>query len=300
MNWSEFDGTSLPGAIRFLAEQSDGQSYAADPDDAPIFVLSAGWRSGSTLVQRLIASDASVLMWGEPFEDYGIVHRLTQTIELFGPGDAHLSNSIEHLQGALSNQWIANLNPGAAALRSAHRAFFETLFSNPAKARGYRRWGCKTVRLNANHAHYLRWVFPEAKFVFLIRHPLHSFASYRGRRWFYLRPGLQVRHSRQFLGHWQKLASSFLAQSAALGALVVRYEDLKAGNPTVDALGRHLGVRINYDVLTEKIGASADKRQPTNVWTRLVLGRQLGDLCDRLGYGLSGEVRDRAAGETAS
>lgn len=42
-------------------------------EPAPIFLLSAGWRSGSTLLQRLIMSDARVLIWGEPYDECGLV-----------------------------------------------------------------------------------------------------------------------------------------------------------------------------------------------------------------------------------
>ena len=35
-------------------------------NEEPIFLLSAGWRSGSTLLQRLIMSDSNVLIWGNP------------------------------------------------------------------------------------------------------------------------------------------------------------------------------------------------------------------------------------------
>ena len=37
-----------------------------DDVDEPVFLFSAGWRSGSTLLQRLIMSDASIFVWGEP------------------------------------------------------------------------------------------------------------------------------------------------------------------------------------------------------------------------------------------
>ncbi len=37
-----------------------------EEDERPIFILSAGWRSGSTLIQRLIMSKERILIWGEP------------------------------------------------------------------------------------------------------------------------------------------------------------------------------------------------------------------------------------------
>src|SRR5215472_3770387 len=32
-------------------------------DDAPIFLLATGWRTGSTLLQRVFATDARLLLW---------------------------------------------------------------------------------------------------------------------------------------------------------------------------------------------------------------------------------------------
>src|SRR5262245_32576620 len=66
-NTTEFDGSKLREAIRFLESQPGNRFDENEDGAAPIFLLSSGWRSGSTLVQRLINSDSSVLMWGEPF-----------------------------------------------------------------------------------------------------------------------------------------------------------------------------------------------------------------------------------------
>ena len=37
---------------------------ASSSEDAPIFILSAGWRSGSTLLQRMLTPEC--LIWGNP------------------------------------------------------------------------------------------------------------------------------------------------------------------------------------------------------------------------------------------
>ena len=59
----------------------------ADPaDDAPIFLLSAGWRSGSTMLQRLLMSDPGVLIWGEPYDECGLVQALAGCAKAFRPG----------------------------------------------------------------------------------------------------------------------------------------------------------------------------------------------------------------------
>ena len=52
----------LDDALRWISEE------ARQDDEQPVFVLSAGWRSGSTLLQRMIMeNNRDLLMWGEPF-----------------------------------------------------------------------------------------------------------------------------------------------------------------------------------------------------------------------------------------
>lgn len=283
---SRVDGMGLIPAVRWLSEQAGGDPPAADVLCAdPIFVLSAGWRSGSTLVQRMIASDPSVLMWGEPFGDHLPVHRMAAMLEAFDADDRHRANAAASFRGDLSRQWIANLNPGLAALRRAHVAWFETLFAEPARARGHRRWGCKWVRLSAAHAHYLRWLYPRARFVFLVRHPLDALHSYRARResWYLRRPDLPVRTAHAFLEHWRRTAASFVEEGPDLGALLLRFEDV-VGQPGVSkALSGHVGCRIDPEVIEAPIGQS---RRPGSVpWSaRVEVRLRLGPLLRRLGY----------------
>ena len=285
------DGGHLREAVAAL--RLAGPDVPVPPGDAdrPIFLLSAGWRSGSTLVQRLITSDPSVLMWGEPFGDHIPVHRLAQIVEPFDEHSAHLACSIERFEGRLSDQWIANLNPGVDALKAAHREFFVRLFGRPASERGFARWGCKWVRLTAGHACYLRWLFPSARFVFLVRHPLHAFRSYKGRRWYFARPDHQVRTLPQFMRHWNATADSFVSHGDSVGALLVRYEDVVGETEkTLRRLSAHLDVRIDPGVLDARIGSRKTADQAGLV-DRALLRMYSGHACAALGYGLNGEVR---------
>ena len=64
------------------------QSVCPAPESdtaAPIFLLSAGWRSGSTLLQRLIMSDKNVLIWGEPYDECGQIQAMADTLKAFRP-----------------------------------------------------------------------------------------------------------------------------------------------------------------------------------------------------------------------
>ena len=42
---------------------------AKSDTESPIFLLSTGWRAGSTLLQRILVTDPRLLLWGEPLGD---------------------------------------------------------------------------------------------------------------------------------------------------------------------------------------------------------------------------------------
>src|SRR5580704_7773497 len=52
----------------------------AQADDSPVFVASIGWRSGSTLVQRAVMTDPSIMVWGEPLAHMLFLNRLTEPL----------------------------------------------------------------------------------------------------------------------------------------------------------------------------------------------------------------------------
>ena len=257
----EILGDNLPSAIQFLCTTESAESLPVHCQ-SPIFLLSAGWRSGSTLLQRLICSDKSTLMWGEPFGDRLPISRMSASLRDFDENDGHLKYSIESFNGELSNEWIANLNPGIENLRSAHLAFFEKLFAEPAAARGFPRWGVKCVRLTAYDACYLRWLYPEAKLLFLVRHPLSAYRSYRGKRWFTVRPHHCVSGISSFLRHWRYLANSFVEQNELLGGMVIRYQDIKQDPTFQEQLTEYIGIQIDSSLFESKVGARSEKQAP--------------------------------------
>lgn len=206
---------------------------APDQDDQqPVFVLAAGWRSGSTLLQRMLFP--RVFMWGEPYGHAGPIMGLAETIRAFTPRypEPHFLHAGRRPE-QLSQQFIANLFPSVSDLRAAHRAWFLTMFEQPARAAGIDRWGLKEVRLSIDHAHYLKWLFPRAKFLFLHRNPYDAFRSFAARRdagwkWFRRWPDEPITTS-LFARHWREMAGGFAKRHAEVGGLVVRYDELAAG-----------------------------------------------------------------------
>lgn len=265
----------------------------ADESESPIFLFSAGWRSGSTLLQRLIMSDPRVLLWGEPFDECGVIQAMARTVRAFRSGwpppDYYHSHHRDAKPGELADDWIANLFPAPEDLRRGHRAFFQATFAEPARRAGSHRWGIKEVRLTAEHAHYLKWLYPNARFVFLYRNPLDAYQSYcrYGRNWYDTWPDKPVFTPTSFGRHWRELTEGFLRDEQALGALVVRYEDMvKGADELLQRIERYLDVRLDRSVLGKKVGSSerGGRQAPVSRLEKSLLRLAVSPCAQNLGY----------------
>lgn len=258
-------------------------------DDAPIFLLSAGWRSGSTMLQRLLMSDPGVLIWGEPYDECGLVQALADCARAFRTGwpPADYFYDGQPTQ-QLSGEWIANLFPALEDWRRGQRALFDTMFAEPARRAGAQRWGIKEVRLTSEHAFYLRWLYPSARFLLLYRHPLEAYRSYCsfGRSWYDRFPDRPMFTPRGFGAHWQRLMHGFLEDADALGAMLVKYEDLAAGTFPLNTIDAYLGIATDHAVMKRKVRgtAQAGEKGEVNALERWLLRRATQPTDARLGY----------------
>lgn len=241
--------------------QSLAPAAGPSDDDDPIFLLAAGWRSGSTLLQRCIMSDTRVLMWGEPYQESGLVQHLAESTRAFR---AEWPKPKWFFRGTppdvLATSWVANLFPPPDDLRLAHRALLDTLFAAPARRAGASRWGIKEVRWTSGHARYLRWLYPRCRLVFLYRDPFMAYRSYlkRGGGWYDTFPGRPVFTPTAFGRHWRTLTEGFVRDAAELDAVVLRFEDVVASREWIPALERHLDIRIDPATLDAKLDGAAD------------------------------------------
>jgi len=265
---------------------------AGDDDESPIFLFSTGWRTGSTLVQRLIISDSSLsdsslLVWGEPYNVCGLIQHLAQTVIPFRedwPPPHYYYNATAPAN--LKGEWIANLYPPLDDLWRGHRALFDAMFAAPAKRAGASRWGIKEVRLGIEHAYYLRWLYPKAHFLFLYRNPLDSYRSYVGfgRDCYYTWPDKPVFTPTEFGSLWRQLMEGFLSDSDKVGGLLVRYEDITKGDDLVRKIEDYLTIRIDRSLLNTKIGGSGDKKGEVGRLEKWLLRRAVSPIAQTLGY----------------
>ena len=272
-----------------LSALSTMTTQPRDDATSPIFLFSAGWRSGSTLLQRLVMSDKQVLIWGEPYDECGPVQAMAQTMKAFRPDWPPSDYFYDGTPpGQLTGSWVANLFPAPDALWAAHRQYFDTLFDAPASGAGAARWGIKEVRLDIEHARYLKWLYPNARFVFLYRNPLEAYSSYcrYGRSWYDLFPDSPIFTPTAFGTHWRRLMEGYVAGAESIGAMLLRYEDLIGPNPPLDALDAYLGIHTDHAVLAKKVGSSVREGEKARVNTleRWLLRRATSPVAQQLGY----------------
>ncbi len=296
------NGRTIPDALEVLDRR-----FAPGPlpdGGAPVFLLASAWRSGSTLVQRLLVSSGSLLVWGEPYDHSALVRRLSESLLPFSekwPPDNYIA---DRRNPPTAERWIANAYPHPSNLLAAHRAFFDRLFDAPAREMGYDRWGIKGVRLSGENAVYLRRIYPDARFVFLHRNPYDAFLSYRLLHeirphsfwWYHRWPDEQVSTASQFGEIWARLTGSFLRWAPETKATILAYEEVTAGT-ALERLADATGVEVDSRVLDRKVGATGQQRgkwrgarHALSSKERRDLDRVVGETATELGYeGPSGE-----------
>lgn len=177
------------------------------PEDvAPLVVLAAGQRCGSTLVQRLLCSHPRVRIWGEHVGALRPLLSVRQRLRLWT--DAHGLAGRNELDSSGYQGFIANLTPDRDDVDAACVAFVERLFATPARDTGRPIWGFKEVRYGLGDVLALRQLFPRMRAVLVLRDPRDVLCSLD--EW--ERNGGWGRDDTEAaLRNWARVAASFIA-----------------------------------------------------------------------------------------
>lgn len=202
----------------------------------PIFLISLP-RSGSTLLQRMLTTGEAVAGANEPWF----------MLPLWSMRQRSAARAGYSHQTAVDafNDLLDNLPDGDASYRMAVRDFALRIYEELANGRPY--FLDKTPRYYLM-VDFLRQVFPEARFIFLVRNPLSVLASI-----------IQTWYKGHFMwfDHWIDWKQGHACMAAAIesrreGDLVVHYEDLvRTPQATLETLCAGLGIDFNPEMITD-------------------------------------------------
>ena len=209
--------------------------------NAPLLVLAAGQRCGSTLIQRLLSSHPSVFVWGE---HAGQLHEILAVRERLVAWSADLGElGRQGYERSGYQSFMANMTPEPVHVDEAVRAFTETLFARPAEGLGRPVWGFKEVRYDLAETTAFQRLFPDCRVVHIVRNPRDILRSLEvwergGGRW-------TRGDTEQVVRDWTRVAGSFWSAPAEVPPWVLRlrYEDLVSDPAGWQArIGEHCGL----------------------------------------------------------
>lgn len=216
--------------------------------NTPIFIFSTGWRTGSTMLQRAIIASGKALIWGEAGGALDCLSKAEEGyVQMLGPGNQTYAGGLGG-NGAQQfddfrqtgrdenvNLWIPCMNPPIETIHLALRRMLDDVYGKPASELGYKRWGIKEVRSGIDTARFLKCLYPDAQFVFLVRNPIDCLVSLKRHNW--MDRSKDKRALEYYAHHWVKLAAEF--RKIDFGKLI-RYEDFISQIDTANSLMDYL------------------------------------------------------------
>ena len=223
-------------------------------DEQPVFLLALSWGSGSTLLQRILMTDPSLLLWGEPYGRMGLLPGFTRAVDTVTDKWPRERFFRARQGDELVTDFVANHYPPPNDMLEAYRDMILRMFAQPAERRGFQRWGLKEVRLAAPDAVLLAKLFPQARFIVLVRDPYRCYRSSKNMRTMW-RYDAVVDDVTRFATLWSDMAKTWVDAPASLPHRVVRYEDLANGDCDFRTLEAFAGLRLNESkALTVRAG----------------------------------------------
>lgn len=245
------------------------------------------------MLQRVITATGQSLIWGEAG---GALDRLADASacyeQMLGPGGQRFKHGFggngtkeyadfKAAGKAGFNKWIACMNPPEDAFTHSFRAFLENIYARPATELGYGGWGVKEVQSGLEAARFLHQLYPEGRFIFLIRHPFACLTSIKRRNWLD-RPN-DPQALEYYARHWARLAGEF--RLAGFGQLI-KYEDLVAAAEVQQKLGAYIEIDGLADRFQEVNRADwkSHHEEALSFWEKQRLRRIVRDEMRHYGY----------------
>jgi hypothetical protein len=277
--------SEVVGSIQVYEQRVKSPTSSALKDmgtfGSPVFILSTGWRTGSTLLQRIIMTDPSILIFGESLGRASVIPRMTTAFIAITHGFPDPKEELRY--GYDTSFWPANLYPSLTDFRRALRNLLLTWFAEPAKRMGYERWGLKEVRLSAADACLLKWLFPDAKFIVITRHPFDVYVSSRDFELWYRWPDRPTDGGRGVIRHWNWTASSWAALPDNWGHRVLKYEEMTP-EYNWDDFGSMLDLKLSpLKALEKKTGSTKNKRR-LGLLEKFIVNRLAREGMNTMGY----------------
>ncbi len=296
-HWARREDITLPSleqlgeSIAWLDTHGSDTVTGRTDTEAPIFLVSTGWRTGSTLLQRILVTDPRLFLWGEPLSHVTIVSTIAEMVNDLRPRDLKLwytQPNLNKLNSSwLATSWIANLYPYGDDFRSALRSLFDRWLGEPTRQRGFARWGLKEVRLGAVEASLLYWLYPNAKFVMISRHPYDCYVSLCGTGWrpvYHRRPTLRVDSVTAFARYWNRLAVGWSQLPEGFPSFHVKYEDLVNGKVDFRKLESWLGIEIRENIALSLVVGHSSVRPRPRWYERRIIACEAAPGMRALGY----------------
>lgn len=220
----------------------------------PVFIFSAGPACGIKLVQELVSSSKEVLVWTAPS---GALNHILEAIRLT---DMSLSPGVMGVLSGTSKSkvekkllkpsddarpHVANMRFSVKHMQRSFQQLFSTLYGMPSSKFGFDTWGVSDHTGNRQTYDMLRMIYPDAKFIFVIRHPIDCLRQIKK---ISLRPrdhwGRLLEEKSPldwFAANWARLADDFYEMPNTFS---IRYEDIVSGKLDISALNAYLGTKL--------------------------------------------------------